>query len=231
MILRKSGSLVVVWIKSLATVARCSFCSGSRAAEQIFPWYVSCQHPASKSQTQQFLESPDQLLVLTLSVTIFVGCSPSMFNILRCSACCRPSRTWITFNIFSTIFEVFVPQFYLCRTHCMIPKSFLNHLNTFHAGMSKLNAEFDADLLFCSLSHFECAGHTVHRLTQWHPLPPLTSTVKSSLFTHGHSSPLSVSVRLHRTNCSCYIKNGWTFSGQISCKYVNIYVSFFYVLF
>ena len=29
--LRKSGSLVAVWIKSLATAARCSFCSGSRS--------------------------------------------------------------------------------------------------------------------------------------------------------------------------------------------------------
>ena len=29
--LRKSGSLVVVWIKSLATAAQCSFCSGNRS--------------------------------------------------------------------------------------------------------------------------------------------------------------------------------------------------------
>ena len=54
--LRKSGSLVVVWIKSLANAA------------QILPRHVSCQDPVSKSQTQWFLESPDQLLVLTLSV-------------------------------------------------------------------------------------------------------------------------------------------------------------------
>ena len=47
---------------------------------------------------------------------------------------------------------------------------------------------------------------------------PLTSTVKSSLFTHTHSSPLSLAARLHRccTNHSCYINNGWTFSGQTS---------------
>ena len=52
--------------------------------------------------------------------------------------------------------------------------------------MFKLNAKFDADSLLYSLSHFECDGHTVHILTQWHLPPPLTSTVKLSLFTHMH---------------------------------------------
>ena len=53
--------------------------------------------------------------------------------------------------------------------------------------MFKLNAKFDADSLLYSLSHSECDGHTVHMLTQQHLLPPLTSTVKSSLFTYVHS--------------------------------------------
>ena len=74
----------------------------------------------------------------------------------------------------------------------------LNHLNSFCGGMFKLNAKFDVDSLLYSLSHFECDGHTVHMLTQWCLLPPLTSTVKSSLFTHAHSSPLSLAARLHR---------------------------------
>ena len=56
----------------------------------------------------------------------------------------------------------------------------------------KLNAKFDADFLLYSLSHFACHGHTVHMLTQRHLPPPLTSTVKSSLFTHVHSNPLSL---------------------------------------
>ena len=94
--------------------------------------------------------------------------------------------------------------------------SLLNHLNSFHRGMFKLNAKFDADSLLCSLSHFECDGHTVHMLTQWHLLPPLTSTVKLSVFTHVHSSPLSLAARLHQchANHSRYINNGWTFSRQ-----------------
>ena len=63
--------------------------------------------------------------------------------------------------------------------------------------MFKPNAKFDADSLLYSLSHFECDGHTVHMLSQWRLPPPLTSTVKSSLFTHVHSSPLSLAARLY----------------------------------
>ena len=87
--------------------------------------------------------------------------------------------------------------------------------------MFNFNAKFDADLLFCSLCHFECDGHKVHILTEQH-LPPLTSTVKSSLFTHAHSSPLSLAARLHRchANCSCYIKNGWNFPRPMSYSYI-----------
>ena len=94
----------------------------------------------------------------------------------------------------------------------------LNHLNSFHGGMFKLNAKFDATSLFYSLSHCECHGHTVHMLTQGHLLTPLTRTVKSSLFTHMHSRPFSLAARLHRfhANCSCYINNGWIFSRQAS---------------
>ena len=58
--------------------------------------------------------------------------------------------------------------------------------------MFKLNAEFDADSLLYLISHFECDSHTVHMLAQPHLLPPLTSTVKLSLFLHEHSSPFSL---------------------------------------
>ena len=86
---------------------------------------------------------------------IFADCSPHMFNILRRSACCRPSRKWITFNRFSTIFEAFVPYFYLLCTHWVIPESLLNHPNSFHGRIFKLNTKFHADSLLYSLSHFE----------------------------------------------------------------------------
>ena len=142
-----------------------------------------------------------------------------MFNILRCSACCRPSRTWIPFNRFSAIFEAFVPYFYLRRTQLHVPKSLLYHLNSFCGGMLKLNAKFDADLLLYLLKHVECDSHTVHThmVTQWCLSPSLT-TVKLSLFMHMHSRPFPLAGRLHQchSKCSCYIKNGWTFSRQTS---------------
>ena len=80
--------------------------------------------------------------------------------------------------------------------------------------MIKLNEKFHEDSLLYPLSHFGCEGrHAVHMLIQ---LPPLTSTVKSSLFTPVLSSPLSLAAWLHQchTNCFHYINNGWTFSRQ-----------------
>ena len=46
--LRKPGSLVVVWIKSLAIAAGCSFCSGGKNQGMNFATTLSCQDPASK---------------------------------------------------------------------------------------------------------------------------------------------------------------------------------------
>ena len=94
----------------------------------------------------------------------------------------------------------------------------LNHPDSFCRGIFKLHAKFDMVLLLYTLIHFECDGHTVHRLTSWHLLPPLTSALKSSLFTHAHSSPLSLAIRLHRcwVNHSHHINNGWTFPRQTS---------------
>ena len=106
-----------------------------------------------------------------------------------------------------------------------IAEVFLNQLNSFHRGMFKLNEKFDAASLLYSLSHFEIDGHTAHMLTQWRLPFPLTSTVKSSLFMHVHSSLLSLAARLHRCheNHSHYINNSLTFSGQTSYNYAFIF--------
>ena len=100
--------------------------------------------------------------------------------------------------------------------------SLLNYLNSFHRGMFKLNAKFDADSLLFLFSHFECDGHTAHMLTQWCLLPPLTGTVKSSLFTHVHSRPFPLAARLHwrHVNHSHYINNGWSFPRQTSYVFI-----------
>ena len=58
-----------------------------------------------------------------------------------------------------------------CQSPVAHNYSLLNHPNNFCGGMFKLNTKFEAHLLLYSLSHFECDGHTVHTLTQWH-LPP-----------------------------------------------------------
>ena len=116
-----------------------------------------------------------------------------------------------------------------CQSPVAHSCSLLNHLNTFCGGTFKLQAKFDTDSLFYSLSHFEWDGHTVYMLTQWHLLFPLTSTVKSSLFMHVHSSPLSSAARLHQC-CAiffCYINNGWTFF-RTDCIYSASWASTIY---
>ena len=47
-----------------------------------------------------------------------------------------------------------------------IAPGLLNHPNSFHGGMFKLNTKFGADLLLYSVSHFECDSHMVHMLSQ-----------------------------------------------------------------
>ena len=101
------------------------------------------------------------LQFLHCQLLIFVDCSPYTFKVLKYSAYCRPCRTWITFNRFTTIFKAFVPYLYLRCTHCIIPKSLLNHLNSFHGGMFKVNAKSDAESLLYSFSHFECVGQSI----------------------------------------------------------------------
>ena len=105
-----------------------------------------------------------------------------------------------------------------CQSAVVHSCSLLNHPNSFHGEMFKLNAKSDADLLLYWLSHFECNNHTVHMLTQQDLLPPLTGTVKTSLFTDVQSSSLPLPARLHQcpANHSCYINNGWTFFRQTS---------------
>ena len=102
----------------------------------------------------------------------------------------------------------------------------LNHLNTFCGGMLKLDTKLAADLSIYLFSHFECDGHTVHVLTHRRLPPPLTSTVKSSLFTHACSSPLSLAAGLNWccASCSHYINNGWIFSGQTLYFFISFLI-------
>ena len=89
---------------------------------------------------------------------------------------------------------------------------------SFHGGMFKLNKKSDAHSLLYFLSHFECDSHSTHAHSTVSTVPTDQYSEKSSLFTHAHSSLLSLTARLYRdhTNHSHYINNGWTFSGQTS---------------
>ena len=104
-----------------------------------------------------------------------------------------------------------------CQSPVAHSCSLLNHLNCFHGGMFKLNTKFDVDSFLYLLSHFEWYSHTVHMLRQWYLLLPLTSTEKSSSFTHVHSSPLTIATRLYQWHANHFhINNGWAFFRQTS---------------
>ena len=82
--------------------------------------------------------------------------------------------------------------------------------------MFKLNIKFDADFLLYLLVILNVMATQYRGSLSGVLSPPLTSTVKSPLLTHVHSSPLSLTARLNQchANCSCYINNGWIYSGQ-----------------
>ena len=96
--LRKPHSLVAVWIKSLATAARCSFCSGSRSHGMNFA--TTCFMPRScikNLRPGSFWIPRSAASSHTVSHDI-CWLQPIHIQLLRCSAHCRPSRTWIIFN-------------------------------------------------------------------------------------------------------------------------------------
>ena len=205
----------------LATVARCSFCSGSRS--RITNFAMTSFMPRScvkisdtvvfgicKSASSSHTVNDPPLLIAACTHSTFSGVQ-LVEGFLECGSLSTDSQA--SLKHFGTL---------LSALHSLHrPKSLLNHPNSFCRGMFKLNAKFDADSFLYSLSHFECDGHTVHMLIQRCLLPPLSGTVKSSLFTHAHSSPLSLAARLHRccANDSHYSNNGWTFSRWTSYSF------------
>ena len=114
------------------------------------------------------------------------------------------------FNSFSTIFEVYVPHFYL---HCTILQLIALSLKAFwitwivSAGECSSLTKNMMQIGCSTHCHFECNSPTVDKLTQQCLLPPLTSRMKLPLFMHAHSSPLSFAPMLHwcHTSCSCYV--------------------------
>ena len=174
----------------LPTAARCSFCSGSRSYGMNFATTRYMPRSCVKiSDTVGFgiLRSASRSRTVSRPYLLTAACTCSTFSGVLLVAGLPECGSLSTDT---------VPHFYMCCTHCIIPERLLNHPNSFRRGMVKPNTKFDADLLPYLLSHFEWDSPRVHRLTQWCLPPPLTSTVKSSLFMHVHSSPLSLAARL-----------------------------------
>ena len=151
---RKSGSLVVVWIKSLAMAAWCSFCSGSR----------SCR--TNLAMTCFMLRS-----CIKISGTVVFGIprwastsdTVSLWSLLIAAQTCSTSSGILLVASFpecaslSTDSQPSLKHLchtFICAALLASSPSLLNHPNNFCGGMFKLNAKFDADSLLYSLSHF-----------------------------------------------------------------------------
>ena len=67
--------------------------SGSRSCRMNFATTGFSQDPVSQSRTQWVWNPQISFQFSHCPSPVFAYCSPHMFNILRCPACCRPSRT------------------------------------------------------------------------------------------------------------------------------------------
>ena len=174
--LRKSDSLVRVWINSLATAAQCSFCSGIRSFRTNFA--TTCFMPESCIKISD-------TVVLGISRLAYSSCTVRLWSLLIVDhtrstlsvvllVSGLPDHGSLSTDSRPSLKQMQIcAHFYLLCTHCISPESHLSHPNIFRGGMFKLNAKVDADSLLCSLSHFERNSHIVHMLIQW-CLPPPT---------------------------------------------------------
>jgi len=84
------------------------------------------------------------------------------------SASWGPTVTWFAVHRCAAIFEAVVPLFYLCDTHGIFPESLLNLPNSFHLGIAKLLAKFDAIPLLKSFRHFAIIDNLTSLHNTWH---------------------------------------------------------------
>ena len=221
--LRKSGSLVAVWVKALATAARCSFCSGNRSCGLNFATTHfmprSCVNisdtvvfgiPRSASGSHTVGRQP--LLIAaprhsTFSGVLLIAGLPEHGSLSTDS---RPSLKHLCHTFICAALIALSPKAFWIVSVEKCPSLTQNLMHIHCSTLSVILNPTMATQYTCSLNSVYC--------------PPLTSTVKSSWFTHAHSSPLSnLAARLHRccTNHSHYINNGWTFSGQTSYTHTH----------
>ena len=213
--LRKPGSLVVVWIKSLATAAQCSFCSGSRSCGMNFATMHSMPRSHVKIPDTAVLGIPRPAsssgTVSHWSLLIAAHTCSTFSGVLLVAG--LPDRGSLSTDSWPSLKH-------LCHSylHCTLAISSKAFWIIWIVSMEECSS------LMQNLIQIHCSTHSVilNVMATQYTCPlngvyhPLTSTVKSPLFRHVHSSPLSLASRLHWcwANCSLYINNGWAFSGQ-----------------
>jgi hypothetical protein len=79
-------------------------------------------------------------------------------------------------------------------THDILPESLLNLSNSFHLGIAKLLAKFDAIPLLKSFHHFAIADNltSVHNTQSATDCWRLTLSIGGKKFTHPHKFPLHI---------------------------------------
>ena len=158
--LRKSGSLIVVWIKSLATASWCSFCSGSRNWGMNFT--TTCFMPRS---------------CVKISDTVVFGICRSASS--SHAVCCWSLLTAAhKRSTFSGVLVAGLPEHRLLSTDSWPFLKSLCHnfiwttlialsLKAFWVILIVSTEECSSLMqnlmqIHCSLTHFECEGHTVY---------------------------------------------------------------------
>ena len=99
------------------------------------------------------------------------------FNILRGSACCRPSRTWISFNRFSTIFEAFCHNFICAALIVLSLKAFwitctvsVEECSSLTQNLMKIRCSTHSVILNVMATQYTCSLNGVYHpcwLGQW----------------------------------------------------------------
>ena len=165
----------------------------------VFSWISSMVWKSSFLRWFELLEKPE---VTVNQIWVIGGLSHGVIRCFAKNLCKRCGDTW----------EAML-SWWSCQSPVDHSCGLLNNPNCFHRGMFKVNTKFECRFIALLAQSFWIGwSHSTHSHSTV-STAPLTTTVKSSLFTHVHSSPLALAARLHQchTNCSCHINNSWTF--------------------
>ena len=115
--------------------------------------------------------------------------------------------------------EVANHQLPIAAAFWIIPIVSREECSSLMQNMMQIDCSTHSVILSVMTTQYTCSLNGIY------PPPPRTSIVRSSLFTHVHSSPLSLAARSHgcHANCSSYINNGWTFSRQTLYGHIFIF--------